>query len=194
MKSIKAIAWPSTCSRKYGVTQSILLLIGIPRVIETYKIGIKLLSEDVVNEPSFRRSEVEKNIINSKVDELMEAGFVTHSNSEYSSPVFLVKNNDGGYRMVVNYKKLKGSSVHFFSFFRNFWRLFFGKTVQGRAEIFQDNRLPRPVNIYWWNDKTWDRNYTKKSFVAVENTCHNTSFCSVVCILCSFCSFFLGEL
>ena len=73
---------------------------------ETYKIGIKLLSEDVVNEPSFRRSEVEKNIINSKVDELMEAGFVTHSNSEYSSPVFLVKNNDGGYRMVVNYKKL----------------------------------------------------------------------------------------
>jgi hypothetical protein len=42
-------------------------------------------------------------------------------------------------------------------------------------------------------DITWDRNYTKKPFVAVENTCHYTNFCSVVCIFCSFCSFFLWK-
>ncbi len=39
---------------------------------ETYKIGINLLNNEVVNEPGFRRSELEKNVINSKVAELLE--------------------------------------------------------------------------------------------------------------------------
>ena len=61
---------------------------------------------------------MEKKVLIEKVDELMKVKFARPSDSEYSSPVFLVKKKEGGFRMVVNYKELNKENSNFGPFKR----------------------------------------------------------------------------
>ena len=45
------------------------------------------------------------------MDELLEQGVLRPSKSQYVSPAFLVPKNDGGFRMVIDYRKVNSKIV-----------------------------------------------------------------------------------
>ena len=60
-----------------------------------------------VNQSPYPRGPKEMEILQKEIDNLMEAGLICESNSDWSSPCLLVKKKDGGsYRLAVDYRKL----------------------------------------------------------------------------------------
>jgi hypothetical protein len=67
---------------------------------------IKLLSDQIVHIPQYRRSLTEQAIIQEEVDKLLEAGLISISNSPYSAPTLLVPKKNGKKRMVIDWRCL----------------------------------------------------------------------------------------
>lgn len=59
----------------------------------------------------FRLSATEKEALKEIITQLSEAGMIEKSQSSYASPVMLVKKADGGWRMVIDYRKLNAQTV-----------------------------------------------------------------------------------
>lgn len=59
----------------------------------------------------YRLSFEERNVVRSKVNELLEAGVIRESNSRFASPIVLVKKKNGEYRMCVDFRALNKMTV-----------------------------------------------------------------------------------
>ena len=55
---------------------------------------------------SYRQSPEDYKETKRQIDELLEAGMITHSDTPYSSPILLVKKKDGSSRMAIDYRAL----------------------------------------------------------------------------------------
>ena len=67
---------------------------------------INLNEERIINKRCFRMSEKERTIFKEEIKAMLSAGIITKSNSEYSSPAFLIPKKDGTYRMVIDYREI----------------------------------------------------------------------------------------
>ena len=72
---------------------------------------IELLDAVPVRSPPYRCAPPKAAIFKRMVNELLEQGVVRPSKSPYASPAFLVPKRDGGYRMVVDYRKVNTKVV-----------------------------------------------------------------------------------
>jgi len=64
-----------------------------------------------VNSKSYHYSPHHKTEIEQQVQELLQAGFITHRKSPFASPVLLVKKKDGTWRLYVDYRKLNALTI-----------------------------------------------------------------------------------
>lgn len=59
----------------------------------------------------YRLSMVERDALREIVQQLIDAGMIERSKSEYASPVLLVRKADGGFRLVIDYRRLNAQTV-----------------------------------------------------------------------------------
>ncbi|XP_042147585.1 uncharacterized protein LOC121836689 [Ixodes scapularis] len=78
--------------------------------VVTMKIEEKSGSAPVKRSP-YRASWSEREVLRKITDDLKANGLIRDSNSEYSSPVLLVRKKTGEYRMVVDYRRLNAQTV-----------------------------------------------------------------------------------
>ena len=71
-----------------------------------YSHKIETTDNTPIRMPFYRQNPKMQDEINRQVQELLDNGIVEESNSEYHSPVVLVKKKDGKYRFCVDYRKL----------------------------------------------------------------------------------------
>jgi hypothetical protein len=64
-----------------------------------------------VNARPYHYSPQHKSEIEQQVQQLLEAGLISHSHSPFASPVLLVKKKDGTWRMCVDYRKLNELTI-----------------------------------------------------------------------------------
>jgi hypothetical protein len=67
---------------------------------------IVLCEERIINKRCFRMSERERKVFKMEIEAMLEAGIIVKSNSEYSSPAFLIPKKDGSFRMVIDYREI----------------------------------------------------------------------------------------
>jgi len=80
--------------------------------IDVGDVPIPTITTDTVNRPPYRLSLTEQNELQRQVNELLEAGLITHSISSYASPAFLVDKADGTKRLVIDYRQLNKQVPH----------------------------------------------------------------------------------
>ena len=78
---------------------------------KTAKMEIALHEEKPFSYRPYRMARTEQNVVKDIVEELLSNNIVRESNSEYSSPVLLVKKKNGEQRMCVDYRKLNSLCV-----------------------------------------------------------------------------------
>ena len=72
---------------------------------------IELSDPSAVRSPPYRCAPPKVTIFRAMVDELLEQGVVRRSKSPYASPAFLVPKKTGGFRLVVDYRKVNTKIV-----------------------------------------------------------------------------------
>ena len=72
---------------------------------------IELSDDTPVRSPQYRCAPPKLQIFKGIVNELLEQGVVRPSKSQYASPAFLVPKNSGGFRLVVDYRKVNTKIV-----------------------------------------------------------------------------------
>ncbi|MCO5554914.1 hypothetical protein L7F22_008452 [Adiantum nelumboides] len=70
-----------------------------------------ILGSSPPNKPPYRVSQAQQEEIMRQINELVEKGMVRPSSSPFCSPVLLVHNKDGTYRMCVNYRALNRITI-----------------------------------------------------------------------------------
>lgn len=75
------------------------------------KMHIQTTTDQAVHFKPYRLSQKENQIVNEKVNDLVEAGIVRESESEYASPVVLIKKKGGDYRLCIDYRALNARTV-----------------------------------------------------------------------------------
>ncbi|XP_073946873.1 uncharacterized protein [Choristoneura fumiferana] len=72
---------------------------------------IDLNDERPIASRPYRLSHHEREQVRSMIDEMLKAGIIRDSTSEYASPIILVRKPDGGLRMCIDYRKLNSVTV-----------------------------------------------------------------------------------
>ena len=72
---------------------------------------IETTSERPIKSNPYRVSKVERKLISDQVNDLLELGIVERTNSEWSSPVLLVKRKDGTLRFCVDFRRLNEITI-----------------------------------------------------------------------------------
>lgn len=72
---------------------------------------IELNSQRPVVYRPYRLSHHEREKVRTMIDEMLEAGIVRESTSEYSSPILLVRKKDGSFRLCVDYRLLNSVTI-----------------------------------------------------------------------------------
>lgn len=80
-------------------------------VTDLVEFDIALTTETPVSYKPYRLSQQERIIVREKTKELLDAGIIRPSNSNYSSPVILIKKRTGGYRLCVDYRALNKLTI-----------------------------------------------------------------------------------
>ena len=83
---------------------------GLPPVREEHAINLKP-GHDPMNVRPYRYPYHQKNEIERQVKELLEIGHVRPSQSEYSSPIILVKKKNNKWKMCVDYRSLSKATI-----------------------------------------------------------------------------------
>ncbi len=61
--------------------------------------------------PSYRLPYSQKQVVQQKVDELLQEGVIQESHSTWNSPLFLVPKKDGSYRPVIDFRKVNALTI-----------------------------------------------------------------------------------
>lgn len=64
-----------------------------------------------INSRPYRYSPLQKNVIESMVEEMLEQGIIQHNSSPYASPMVLVGKKDCSWRLCVDYRALNKVTV-----------------------------------------------------------------------------------
>lgn len=80
-------------------------------VVKDVEMSITLKDPQPVCIRPYRLSFKEREIVQNKVNDLLEAGIVQESQSDFASPVILVKKNNGDHRLCVDYRALNKKTV-----------------------------------------------------------------------------------
>lgn len=75
------------------------------------EIKIKLKDEVPFSYRPYRLSHAQKESVKRQIDELLELGIISPSNSEYSSPIVIVKKKSGEDRICVDFRKLNSHTI-----------------------------------------------------------------------------------
>lgn len=75
------------------------------------KMHIRTINDQPVSCKPYRLSHKESEVVNTKVNDLLEAGIIRESMSSYASPVVLVKKKGGDYRLCVDYRALNANTI-----------------------------------------------------------------------------------
>lgn len=75
------------------------------------EMNIELNSQRPIVYRPYRLSHHEREKVRSMVDEMLDAGIVRESVSEYASPILLVRKKDGSFRMCIDYRMLNSVTV-----------------------------------------------------------------------------------
>lgn len=72
---------------------------------------IKITTNQPIHRQPYRLSHVEQEIVRSKTKAQLNAGIIKESESDYASPVLLVKKKNGDYRLCVDYRALNAITI-----------------------------------------------------------------------------------
>ncbi len=72
---------------------------------------IELLDKTPIYTPPYRASEETRKFLQKEMNQLLKAGIIRQSNSEYSAPVIVIDKKDGSKRICVDYRKLNTITV-----------------------------------------------------------------------------------
>ena len=112
----------ATCSSSSQCTPQIedlltefVAIFKIPTSLPPYK-GFEhqiLLKEgiDLVCQKPYRYPHIQKNEIENIINDLLEVGFIRHSQSPFSSPVLLMRKADRFWRMCIDYRALNQATI-----------------------------------------------------------------------------------
>ena len=81
-----------------------------PHRMHDHRIPLKEGVNSVTIRP-YKHSTLQKDVVEKMTGELLEAGFIQHSSSPFSSPVVLVKKKDGTWRMCIDYRELNKNTI-----------------------------------------------------------------------------------
>ena len=78
------------------------------KVTDKYGCTHQIITGDAkaVHQKPYRHSKFEEDFLKAMTEELLEAGLIRHSSSDWISPVVLVKKKDGGLRMCIDFRRL----------------------------------------------------------------------------------------
>ena len=73
---------------------------------EFYQPSINLDTDEPIYVPQYPIPHAMRTEVSSSINQFLEEGIIQYSKSPYNAPTLMVKKKDGGYRMVVDYRKL----------------------------------------------------------------------------------------
>lgn len=88
----------ASCTKELGCTDLV-------------QMRIRLSSNEPVHRRPYRLAHHEQEIVRVKINELLEAGIIKESESDYASPIVLVKKKNGDSRLCVDYRALNALTI-----------------------------------------------------------------------------------
>jgi reverse transcriptase-like protein/integrase-like protein/aspartyl protease len=83
---------------------------AVPPVNNT-TLQIRLRDDFIVNRNPYRMSASERKAVRDIIEDLLKNHIIRDSESEFASPILLVRKNDGSYRMCVDYRELNSHTI-----------------------------------------------------------------------------------
>lgn len=86
------------------------VLSGIPGRTNLAQHKIEVEAGRPIRQPPYRLAQAYRDEVKKELKEMLEAGIIEHSSSEWASPMVIVGKKDGGMRLCVDYRKLNSVS------------------------------------------------------------------------------------